>query len=109
MERGSLADRGRPDLTLCLALIHHLAISANVPVREIVEWLRSLGGALVIEFVTKEDPMVRRLLQNKRDDYADYDRAWFEGCLRDLFDVVEVAELAGGTRIMYFATPRGST
>jgi SAM-dependent methyltransferase len=108
MERGSLADRGRPDLTLCLALIHHLAISANVPVREIVEWLRSLGGALVIEFVTKEDPMVRRLLQNKRDDYADYDRAWFEGCLRDLFDVAEVAELAGGTRILYFAAPRGS-
>ncbi len=108
MERGNLADRGRPDLTLCLALMHHLAISANVPVREIVEWLWSLGGALVIEFVTKADPMVRRLLQNKRDDYADYDRGCFEECLKDRFDVVQVAELAGGTRILYFATPRGS-
>jgi SAM-dependent methyltransferase len=108
MERGSLSDRGRPDLSLCLALIHHLAIAANVPVREIIEWLRSLGGALVIEFPTKEDPMVRRLLQNKRDDYADYDRGHFEGCLKARFDVLEVAELAGGTRILYFAAPRGS-
>ena len=108
MERGSLADRGRPELILCLALIHHLAISANIPVHEIVEWLRSLGGALVIEFVAKEDPMVRRLLQNKRDDYADYDRGHFEGCLKSLFDVSQVAELAGGARVLYFATPRGN-
>ena len=27
----SLTERGRPDLTLCLALVHHLAITRNVP------------------------------------------------------------------------------
>src|SRR3954452_7845322 len=58
-ERKSMADRGTPDLVLALALIHHVAISANVPVTEIVAWLASLGSALVIEFPTRDDPMVQ--------------------------------------------------
>ena len=35
--------RGKPDLMLALALIHHVTITANVPVREFVDWLASLG------------------------------------------------------------------
>ena len=57
-ERLPLEDRGRPELTLCLALVHHLAITRNVPLAEIVDWLAGLGGELVLEFPTREDPMV---------------------------------------------------
>ena len=32
-ERAALEERGRPDLVLCLALMHHLSIGANVPLR----------------------------------------------------------------------------
>ncbi|HEY2253179.1 MAG TPA: hypothetical protein VGH74_19030, partial [Planctomycetaceae bacterium] len=42
-ERRDLAERGRPDLTLCLALIHHLVIGAGIPLRELLEWLAALG------------------------------------------------------------------
>ncbi len=35
-ERKDLAGRGKPDLVLALALIHHIAIAANVPVKEFV-------------------------------------------------------------------------
>src|SRR3990172_11383489 len=59
LERKALTERGKPDLTLCLALIHHIVISANIPLNEFVDWLASLGTSLVIEFVTKEDPMVK--------------------------------------------------
>ena len=38
-ERASLVDRGRPDLTLALALVHHLVISANVPLPALLRWL----------------------------------------------------------------------
>jgi hypothetical protein len=31
LERKSLLDRGKPELTLCLALLHHVVISANIP------------------------------------------------------------------------------
>jgi hypothetical protein len=40
-ERSTLIDRGRPELTLCLALVHHLSIGRNIPLRELVDWLRS--------------------------------------------------------------------
>ena len=39
---------------LARALVYHVAIGANVPVREITDWLASLGGALVVEFATRE-------------------------------------------------------
>ena len=75
MERKPLADRGTPDLVLALALIHHITIAANVPVREFVDWLASLGTSLVIEFPTREDPMVKKLLGPKREGlHPDYER-----------------------------------
>ena len=53
-ERQSPPARGKPDLTLCLALVHHMVISANIPVAAFLAWLARLGGALIIEFVEKE-------------------------------------------------------
>ena len=41
-ERASLERRGTPELTLCLAVVHHVCITGNVPVREFLDWLRSL-------------------------------------------------------------------
>jgi SAM-dependent methyltransferase len=106
-ERRSLPERGRPDLVLVLALVHHLAIGASVPLREIVDWFAELGGTLVIEFPTREDAMVRKLLARKRSGlHADYDREHFERCLAGAFDVRRSEELAGGTRVLYHATPR---
>ena len=76
--------------------------------REFLEWLRSLGAALVIEFPTKDDPMVKRLIAAKRErTHDDYRRDLFERHLSELFDVAESAELPSATRILYRATPRG--
>jgi len=108
-ERGTLADRGRPDLTLCLALVHHMAITRSVPVREIVDWLASLGGTVVVEFPQRTDPMVRKLLAGKRDGaHGDYDRAHFERCLHEAFVVERQHELPSGERVLYQARPRGA-
>jgi ribosomal protein L11 methylase PrmA len=106
-ERRSLAERGRPDLSLALALVHHLAITRNIPLAEIVDWLGGLGGALVIEFVAPEDEMAQRLLAAKREGlHADYGRAAWERLLQARFDVERSEELAGGRRILYLARPR---
>jgi len=107
MERRPLLDRGAPDLTLCLALVHHLAITANVPLAEVVEWLADLGGAAVVEFPTREDPMVERLLAAKRDDsHPDYDRGYFESRLERRFEVERREQLGSGTRFLYRLSPR---
>jgi SAM-dependent methyltransferase len=107
LERKPLPERGRPDLVLALALVHHVAISANVPVAEIVTWLASLGGALLVEFPSREDPMVQKLLGSKRTGlHPDYQREFFERCLHDAFDVHRSETLGSGTRTVYFASPR---
>src|SRR3954447_18504338 len=99
LERSCLEDRGRPDLTLSLALIHHLSITRNVPIAEVVDWLASLGGAHVVEFPLREDKMVQTLLNAKRDEsHPDYDLAHFERCLAQRFEVVNRLEL--GTRVL---------
>ncbi len=107
LERRALPDRGRPDLVLALALIHHVAISANVPVREFIDWLASLGSALVIEFPTREDPMVQKLLAPKRDGlHPDYELSFFERCLAEAFEVERSERLESGTRVLYYARPK---
>jgi hypothetical protein len=107
LERKSMAERGKPDLVLALALVHHMAISANVPVREFIDWLASLGCALVIEFPTREDPMVKKLLAPKRDGlHSDYELEFFERSLREAFEVERSERLESGTRVLYYATPK---
>lgn len=106
VERKSLPARGRPDLVLCLALIHHVVIGSNVRMEEFIAWLAELGGELVIEFVDKADPMVERLLRNKVDNYEDYDPAVFEAELERRFEIVDRLQLSSGTRTLYFGRNR---
>lgn len=103
-ERKPLPERGRPDLTLALALIHHVSIAGNVPIAEFLDWLRQTTRAVVIEFVSPEDPMAHRLLARKRpNDHPDYNEEWFDRCLRERFDVVRSETLAGGQRTLHLA------
>ena len=77
-ERMSLAERGPADATLALALVHHLAISNNLPLSMLAEFLASLGRWLLIEFVPKEDPQTQRLLASRKDIFPDYTEDGFQ-------------------------------
>jgi hypothetical protein len=105
-ERKSLPDRGQPDFTLCLALIHHIVIGANIPMADFMRWLAGLGTALVIEFIGRNDEMTQTLLRNKDDQYDDYRRDVFEAVLSEHFDVRNSETLKGAKRSIYFALPR---
>lgn len=105
MERKRINERGQLDLILALALIHHVVIGGNIPMVEFVQCLRDLGGELVIEFVTRRDPMVVTLLRNKDDHSADYDEQVFERELAARFTIAKRQPLGSGTRIMYHARP----
>ncbi len=105
-ERKALDRRARPDLILGLALIHHLVIGANIPLSDCIAWLAGSGAAVVIEFITREDPMVQTLLRRKDDHHADYETAYFERCLSAAFAIRERQALASGTRILYYGQPK---
>jgi SAM-dependent methyltransferase len=106
-ERAPFVDRVRPDATLALALIHHLTIAANVPLPEVVSWLASFGGRVVVEFPHVDDVQVERLLANKPAGlFDDYQRAGFETLLAEQFLVHRQETLPGGTRTIYLVEPK---
>lgn len=107
LERKTLADRGAPDLMLALALIHHVSISANIPIADFLQWARDLETTLVIEFPKRTDPMVRALLANKHDGAnPDYEEGNFERELERRFKVERREELPSGDRVLFLASPR---
>jgi SAM-dependent methyltransferase len=106
-ERKPLWERGKPELIMALALIHHVVISANVPMRAFISWLAQLTPNLIIEFITKEDPMVQLLLQNKTDNYTDYDQNYFEQCLLEHFTIELSQDLINGCRTIYYCRAKG--
>jgi hypothetical protein len=105
-ERTSLAQRGPADVVLALALVHHLAISNNLPFAEIASFLRRLGRWLVIEFVPKEDPQAQRLLVTREDIFSDYTRAAFEEEFSRHFAMQESAPVADSARVLYLLRGR---
>jgi SAM-dependent methyltransferase len=106
-ERAAFFDREQPDLVLALALVHHLSIGANVPLAEVVDFLVSLGGDLVVEFVEPHDPMAQRLLSNKpAGTHDDYRTDHFEKILDQHCEIHSSESLPGHSRRLYHATPR---
>jgi len=88
---------------LCLALIHHLVISRHIPLADLIAWLAGLGGDLVLEFVTPEDPMVERLLRHHDGRSLDYSTEAVEAALAQCFASVTREHLPRGTRTLYYA------
>lgn len=105
-ERSSLADRGPADLVLALALIHHIAISNNVPLARVARCFARLARALVVEFVPKNDSQVQRLLATRADVFPDYHRAGFEAAFAPSFETLDVRAVEGSERSLYLMRRR---
>ena len=106
-ERRSFVDRVRPDLVLCLAVVHHLALTNTIPLDEIVDFLAEFGANLVVEFPHPDDPMVSRLMGHKRPGLFDhYTRDNWERSLDRKFSVSQREVL--GTRTLYRCSLRSS-
>lgn len=100
-ERDSFAGRGPVDAVMALALVHHLAISNNVPLVDLAEFFASLGRWLIIEFIPKEDSQVQRLLMTREDIFPSYNKDGFEEAFRVYFNIHECRPIEGSKRILY--------
>jgi hypothetical protein len=105
-ERLSLIDRGPADLCLALAVVHHLAISGNVPLGRVASFLRRACRSLIIEFVPKEDSQVRRLLNSRPDVFDDYTREGFESAFVEHFAIERAEPIAESERTLYLMRAR---
>ena len=104
-ERLPLGDRSKPALILCLALMHHLVIGRNIPLDDFVAWLAHFGAEVILEFVGRDDPMVERLLRNRRDQEFEYSDAALGDALERHFGAVTHETLTSGTRTLYHCRP----
>ena len=105
-ERAPFNERRSPDMALCLAVIHHLRVSANIPVSQIVPWLRSLNATVIVEFVGRDDEMFVKLAENMRGDYADYTPENFEAEVAKWFTIEDRMSLKAGKREMLLLEPK---
>ncbi len=101
-ERMSLLERGPADLCLVLALIHHLRISANIPLVDIAEFLSRCGERLIIEFIPKSDPMIQKLLRSRKDIFNDYSQEEFENSLTKKYGKFSKSETPDNGRTLYY-------
>lgn len=100
-ERQSFVDRGPVDLIMALALIHHLAISNNLPLSNIASFFAKLCNYLIIEFVPKTDSQVSRLLVSREDIFDDYTADSFEREFTRFFKITKKIDLDDSQRSLY--------
>ncbi len=100
-ERVSILRRGHADTALALALIHHLAISNNLPFKKIADFFGKICHWLVIEFVPKSDSQVQRLLSSREDVFPDYTQEAFESTFREYFAIRDCAKIKDTHRTLY--------
>jgi len=100
-ERMTLLERSNGDMAIALALIHHLAISNNLPFPKIASFFRRLCEHLIIEFVPKSDSQVVHLLSTRDDIFPAYDAQHFETAFSRYFHIVEKVPIASSERTLY--------
>jgi len=88
-ERQGISQRARADAVLALAVVHHLAIGRNIPLQEVVDWLIGLAPRGIIEFVPKEDPMVKQMLMFRDVEFVDYNEAAFRSYVSRIGRIVD--------------------
>ncbi len=105
-ERMSLLERGPADTVFSLALIHHLAISNNLPLDNLVDYFSRICKSLIIEFVPKSDLQVQRLLSTREDIFQDYKQQIFEDEFGKYFTIEDAVRIMDSKRTMYLMKRR---
>lgn len=100
-ERMTFAERGPADVVLALALIHHLAISNNLPLNKIAEFFKHVCKFLIIEFVPKTDSNIRKMLAVRKDIFKDYTEENFCLEFNKLFTIKMSAKIKDSRRTLY--------
>lgn len=100
-ERDSLFERAPADVTMALAIIHHLAIGRNIPLDQLADLFAKLGKHIIVEFVPKGDSKVDILLASRRDIFTDYDIEHFEAAMARHFKLVQKEPIKQTKRTLY--------
>lgn len=106
-ERDALLHRIRADAVLALALLHHLLVSANLSLEAARDLLYDLtDDHLVLEFVPPDDPMFRRLLRFRDENFEWLTLDRCRVALTERFALAEERPIPGTPRTLLFLRKR---
>lgn len=106
-ERSSFVERVqklKPDVTLALALIHHLSLTGNVPFENSAAFFASFSENLIIEFPKRADSYVTRLLNAKAEfkhQFGHYNVENFENTYSEHFQLIDKKEIPDSERVLF--------
>ncbi len=100
-ERESFLSRGSPDTSIALALVHHLAISNNLPLEDLARFFSGFAKNLIIEFIPKEDSQIKKLLATREDIFPNYTKEGFESEFKKFFSTKRSAAIKNSRRTLY--------
>lgn len=93
-----------PEVTMALAVIHHMTLSGNIPFEMSADFFSSFSEHLIIEFPKRNDSWVQRLLNTKgefKSHFDFYSIENFEQCYLKYFTLVEKVAIDNSERVMY--------
>lgn len=94
MERLGLMARRNADAILALALIHHLTIGNNIPLEDAVAWIIESAPVGIIEFVPRTDPMIIKMLSQRKDIFETYSWERFLNAISSRAKIVRTYSLS---------------
>jgi len=100
-EREPIHERLQTDVVMALALVHHLAISNNLPFDLIARYFKQFSLYLVLEFVPKEDSQVQKLLSTRKDIFPDYNESSLKQAFGEHYKLINEAKIQGTMRTLY--------
>jgi hypothetical protein len=106
-ERDSFTSRVidfQADVTMALALIHHITLTGNVPFEMSAAYFAKLTPYLIIEFPDREDSWVKFILDSKRDArhlFDDYTISAFAKAYQKKFKLLKSEKIEGTERTLF--------
>jgi ribosomal protein L11 methylase PrmA len=95
--------QGRFDAVFMLAVIHHMLVTERIPLDEIIDLVADITtDILVIEYVSPDDSMFRRLTRGRDSLFSYLSTDVFEKACSRYFNIVRVQHLDNTERWLYF-------
>jgi len=91
-ERYGFKQRNIADAVLALAFEHHLVIGKNIIMSECLEWITSISNLGIIEFVQKNDPTIKEMLNYREDIFQNYNEDNFSNFLSSKAKIINVTQ-----------------
>tara|TARA_Y100000591_G_C21843295_1_gene707086 strand:+ start:78 stop:1460 length:1383 start_codon:yes stop_codon:yes gene_type:complete len=95
-ERKSFSERYEKkfDGIICLAFIHHICVGRNVPLELFFDYLCKFSDNILLEFVKKEDLMVKNLSENKKSVLKFYNLGNFKKIVSKRYKIISENEVS---------------